>query len=185
MLANAEHYWTVVLVALTPLVLWASWIDYKERRVPNYLNLIIAVTGLIVQVVFNSWLGLLAGAEGLTLGLLLLIVPWAMHMMGAGDVKLLAGIGAWVGPQAVLWSFLIGAVIGGIASLAMIGLKGRWVGAWQNFQLAAVKFTNTKLMFSEVGSVKSLGSNSQLIPYGVPLTAGTLIVITLKFLCIW
>jgi prepilin peptidase CpaA len=185
MFANSTHYWTVVLAALTPLVLWASWIDYKERRVPNYLNLAIAISGLVVQVIFNRGMGLLAGTEGLVLGLALLIVPWAMHMMGAGDVKLLAGIGAWVGPEMVLWSFLIGAVIGGLASLVMIGMKGRWAGAWQNFQLATVKCTNSKLMFSEVGSVKSLGTNCQLIPYGVPLTAGTLIVMTLKYLCIW
>jgi len=185
MVSLTEHYWTVVLASLTPLVLWASWIDYKERRVPNYLNLIIAVTGLLVQLVLNGLTGLVSGFEGLALGLALLIIPWAMHMMGAGDVKLLAGIGAWVGPEAVLWSFLLGAIIGGVASLVMITAKGRWSGALQNFQLAAVKCTSVKLAFSDIGSVKSLGSNSQLIPYGVPLTAGTLMVVLLKFLAIW
>ncbi|MFA5866232.1 MAG: A24 family peptidase [Phycisphaerae bacterium] len=185
MFAHADHYWTVVVAGLTPLVLWASWIDYKERRVPNYLNLLIVLTGLAAQMVFNSWSGLAGGVEGMFLGLGLLIIPWAMHMMGAGDVKLLAGIGAWMGPEAVLWSFLIGAIIGGVASLVMIWMKGRWVGAWQNFQLAAVKCTDVKMAFSEVGSVKSLGSNCQLIPYGVPLTAGTLIVMILKYLTVW
>ncbi len=185
MIANAEHYWTVVLAGLTPMILWASWIDYKERRVPNYLNAIIGITGLIAQLAFYGWSGLLTGLEGWFLGLGLLILPWAMHMMGAGDVKLLAGMGAWMGPEMVLWTFAIGAIIGGIASLIMIALKHRWSGAWSNFQLAALKCTDMKLAFSEVGAVKSLGSNSQLIPYGVPLTGGALIIMTLKFLAVW
>jgi prepilin peptidase CpaA len=181
----ANHYWTWVVIVLTPLTLWASWIDYKERRVPNYLNVVIMISGLAAQGLFNRWAGLTAGFEGLALGLGLLIIPWAMHMMGAGDVKLLAGMGAWLGPVWVLWTFVLGALIGGIASLIMIAWKGRWAGALQNFQLAAVKCTSAKLAFSEVGAVKSLGANSQLIPYGVPLTGGALIVMALKFFTVW
>lgn len=180
-----DHYWTWVLVALTPLILWASWIDYKERRVPNWLNVLIMITGLIAQTLVYGWTGLATGAEGLALGLALLIIPWTMHMMGAGDVKLLAGMGAWMGPQMVLWTFVLGAIIGGAVSLIMITVKGRWSGAIQNFQLAAVKCTSAQLAFSEVGSVKNLGANSQLIPYGVPLTGGALIVMCLKFFAVW
>jgi len=178
-------YWTVVTAALTPMVLWASWIDYKERRVPNYLNVLIGITGLIAQTYFHGWSGLATGLEGWILGLGLLILPWAMHMMGAGDVKLLAGMGAWMGPGMILWTFAIGAIIGGIASLLMIAAKHRWTGAWANFQLAFLKCSDAKLAFSDVGSVKSLGANCQLIPYGVPLTGGALIVMTLKFLAVW
>jgi len=182
---DANYYWTVVVIGLTPLVLWASWIDYKERRVPNYLNAIIAASGLIAQLLFFGGQGLLTGLEGLVLGLALLIIPWAMYMMGAGDVKVLAGMGAWMGPQMVLYTFAIGAIIGGIASVIMIASKHRWAGALQNFQMAAVKCSNIKLAFSDLGSVKSLGTNAQLIPYGVPLTGGALIVMAMKFFSVW
>ncbi len=182
---NSEHYWTVVLCGLTPLILWASWIDYKEKRVPNYLNVLIAIAGLIAQILFFGLSGIFTGLEGMLLGLGLLIVPWAMYMMGAGDVKLLAAIGVWVGPMMVLWSFMIGAIIGGVCSVIMIASKRRWSVAKENFQLAAIKCTDAKLAFSDVGSVKSLGEKAQLIPYGVPLTAGTIIVMVLKFTGQW
>jgi prepilin peptidase CpaA len=184
MVFNGEYYWSVVVAGLTPLILWASWIDYKEKRVPNKLNLFIILSGLAVQVLWNGGWGLLSGVEGLALGFGLLIIPWAMYMMGAGDVKLLAGMGAWMGPEMVLWTFVIGAIIGGIASLIMIAVRRRWGCAIQNFQLASIKCTNMKLAFSNVGAVKTL-ADAQLIPYGVPLTGGALIVMALKVLSVW
>jgi prepilin peptidase CpaA len=184
MLFEGDAYWMVVAAGLTPLILWASWIDYKEKRVPNYLNVIIILSGLLVQLLFKGGWGVLSGVEGLALGFALLIVPWAMYMMGAGDVKLLAGMGAWLGPEMVLWTFMIGAIIGGVASLIMIASQHRWAGAMDNFQTAALKCTSAKLAFSKVGEVKSLASK-QLIPYGMPLTGGALIVMGLKFFAIW
>ncbi len=182
---DSQYYWTVVVIGLSPLILWASWIDYKEKKVPNYLNLIIAISGIIVQSLFFASSGVLWSFEGLALGLGLLIIPWAMYMMGAGDVKLLAGIGAWIGPGAVLWSFVIGAIIGACVSILMIARKNRWSVAAENFHLATIKCTNPKLAFSDLGSVKSLGDKAQLIPYGVPLTAGTLIVILMYCCGLW
>ncbi len=180
-----NSYWTIVLIGLTPFILWAAWIDYKEKRVPNYLNLIIAFTGLGVQILYSGWQGLINGIEGLALGLGLLILPWMMYMMGAGDVKLLAAIGAWVGPNVVLWSFVIGAIIGGVVSVVMISYRKRWSTAIENFHIAALKCTNRRLAFSDVGAVKSLGAKAQLIPYGVPLTFGTIFVVLLKFTGLW
>jgi len=184
MVFDGSQYWTFVAIGLTPLILWASWIDYKEKRVPNKLNAVIIACGFIAQFLFNGGWGVLSGAEGMVLGFGLLIIPWAMYMMGAGDVKLLAGMGVWLGPAMVLWPFAIGAIIGGVASLIMITMKHRWSGAVGNFQLAAIKCTSIKLAFSEVGAVKTLASK-QLIPYGVPLTGGALIVMALKAFAIW
>lgn len=174
------EYWKAVLIGLTPFILWASWIDYKERRVPNYLNLIIAATGVIFQVIYFGWIGLLNSLSGMVVGLGLLIVPWLMYMMGAGDVKLLAAIGAWIGPEVVLWSFVVGVIIGGIVSLVMIIHSRRWQVAFENLKLAAIKCSDLRLAFSDLGSVKSLGDRAQLIPYGVPLTFGTILVVLSK-----
>lgn len=178
-------YWQATAVILTPLVLWASWIDYKERRVPNWLNAVIAVIGLVVQVIWFQTSGLGTGLLGGCVGLALLIVPWMAYMMGAGDVKLLAAAGIWFGPALIFWSFIIGAVIGGVASIVMIAYAKRWATAGEHFQLAAIKCTNPKLLFTELGSVKSMGAKGQLIPYGVPLTAGMLVVLALKVCQVW
>jgi len=54
------------------------------------------------------------GVVGLLIGFGVLIVPWLMHGMGAGDVKLMMAIGVWLGPALTLWSFLVGVLIGGL-----------------------------------------------------------------------
>lgn len=121
---------------------------------------------------------------GALVGFGLLIVPWLMHGMGAGDVKLMAAIGAWFGPAMTFYSFALGAVIGGVAAVVMILSSRRLKHACSNLGVIMAKCSSSKTMFSEFGSAKSFGTTSQLLPYGVPLTAGSLIVLAGK-VCGW
>ncbi|MCH8251841.1 MAG: prepilin peptidase [Planctomycetes bacterium] len=171
-------YWQLTWVLLVPGILWASWIDYKERRVPNKLNLAIALVGFAAQAVYNGAPGLASGALGLLVGFGLLIVPWLMHGMGAGDVKLMAAIGVWLGPALTLYSFTAGAVIGGVIAMIMILSSGRLRMAYVNLSTIVTKCASRKTVFSEYGSAKSFGATSQLLPYGVPLTIGTILIMT-------
>ncbi len=167
-------YWECTLAILIPAILYASWIDYSERRVPNWLNASLAAAGLIMHGVFFGWQGVGAGLLGMLVGLGVLILPWAMHGMGAGDVKLMMAIGAWLGPWLTLWSFAVGAIIGGVVALVMIFSTGRAVHAFTNLQTIMSKFRRLDTAFSEYGGTKTFGDSSQLLPYGVPLTAGTI-----------
>jgi prepilin peptidase CpaA len=170
-------YGLVTWAVLGPGVLLASWIDYRQRRVPNWLNLALIVSGFTAQGAFHGWSGLGAGFLGMLTGFGLLIVPWMMHGMGAGDVKLLSAIGVWLGAELTLYSFALGAVFGGIAAAVMILSSGRLRMACANLGVIWTKCTNPGTMFSEFGSARSFGPTSQLLPYGVPLTAGTLVVL--------
>lgn len=173
-------YWHVLAAILVPGILWASWIDYAQRRVPNWLNASLIVTGFVAQAVYNGSAGLTAGLCGLLVGFGLLIVPWMMHGMGAGDVKLMAAIGVWVGPAMALYCFLVGAVIGGAVAVIMILSTGRFKLACANMSVILAKCSNRNAWFTEFGSAKSFGATSQLLPYGVPLTAGTLLVLAMR-----
>ena len=128
---------------------------------------------------------LLIGMLGMLTGFGLLIVPWLMHGMGAGDVKLLAAIGVWLGPGLTLYSFGLGALIGGATGIAMIVSTGRLRVACANMYVIMSKCSNRNTLFSEYGSAKSFGESSQLLPYGVPLTAGTLIILGAKMFGWW
>ncbi len=169
-------FWYLTCAVLVPGILWASWIDYKERRVPNWLNAALAAAGFVAQAHFFGWAGLQAGALGLAVGFAVLIVPWLMHGMGAGDVKLMMAIGVWLGPWLTFLSFCVGAVIGGVIAVVMITTSGRLWHAYANLVTITQKVSNTSTVFSEFGSAKSFGDTSQLLPYGVPLTIGTLLV---------
>ncbi len=178
-------YWEITLTVLIPAILYASWIDYAERRVPNWLNATIAAAGLIMQASFFGMNGVGIGLLGLLVGFGVLIVPWMMHGMGAGDVKLMAAIGCWLGPWLTLLSFAVGAVVGGIAAVVMILSTGRAVHAYTNFQTIMTKFRRLDTTFSEYGGAKTFGDTSQLLPYGVPLTAGTIGVLMTYYFGGW
>ena len=178
-------FWQVTCALLVPGILWASWVDYAERRVPNWLNLTLILVGFAVQAWFFGWSGISAGFLGMLTGFGLLIIPWLMHGMGAGDVKLMAAIGVWFGPLLTFYSFALGAVIGGVTAIVMIVSTGRLRMACSNLNVIFAKCTNPQTLFTEFGSAKSFGTTSQLLPYGVPLTAGTLVILACRVFGWW
>ncbi len=183
-------YWEVTLAVLVPGILYASWIDYAQHRVPNWLNGALAATGLLFQGIFFGWYqtgtgGVGWGLLGLAVGFGVLIVPWLMHGMGAGDVKLMAAIGCWLGPWLTLLGFAVGAVLGGITACIMIYTSGRTVHALTNAQTILTKMKRLETAFGEFGGAKTFGDTSQLLPYGVPLTAGTIAVLSTYYFGGW
>jgi prepilin peptidase CpaA len=190
----ANHYWLVALAVLGPGTLYASWIDYTQRRVPNWLNAALAAAGLATQTLAFGWYvpreaglsgGLAWGLLGLLVGTGVLILPWAMHGMGAGDVKLMAAIGCWLGPWLTLLSFAVGAIVGGIVAVTMIYTSGRTVHAITNLQTICTKLRRLDTAFGEFGGARTFGVTSQLLPYGVPLTVGTLGVLLTYYFGGW
>ena len=173
-----DPFWGMTCAILVPGILLASWIDYTQRRVPNWLNALLIVLGFIAQGHFHGVSGLWTGLGGLGVGFGVLIIPWLMHAMGAGDVKLMAAIGVWFGPWMTLVSFALGALIGGVIALVMIAAGGKLRSAWANLGVIVIKCSHPKLAFDDFGSTHSFGSSSTLLPYGVPLTIGSLIVLS-------
>ncbi|MGQ9687307.1 MAG: A24 family peptidase [Desulfobaccales bacterium] len=94
------------------LALWMAWGDIKSRRIPNYLTLFTALSGLGFHLGAHGWLGLAQGFLGLGVGLALMLPFYITGGMGAGDVKALAGLGAWLGPWATLLLFIYMGVAG-------------------------------------------------------------------------
>lgn len=107
------------------LLALAVYFDIRERRVPNWLVL----TGMVAALGWHGYQagfsGLFFSLKGLGLGLLLLIVPFAMGGMGAGDVKLLGMVGAFQGAGFVLNCFIWMALTGGVIALAVLVREGR------------------------------------------------------------
>lgn len=178
-------FWELTLAAMIPGILYASWIDFAERRVPNWLNGLIAAGGLGAQAAYFGIDGVGWGLLGLLVGFAVLIGPWLMHGMGAGDVKLMMAIGCWLGPWLTLYSFAAGAIVGGIAAVVMIMSTGRTVHAITNLQTIMTKMKRVETVFSNFGGARTFGETSQLLPYGVPLTAGTIGVLLTFYLGGW
>lgn len=182
---SSVEYLTLVACVVIPATLYASWIDYKERRVPNWLNGALALSGWAAQAAYHGWSGLQDGLLGAAVGLACLIVPWAMHGMGAGDVKLMAAIGAWFGPVMCFWGFVTGVLVGGVIAVAMIALQGKWRCAATNLGTILAKVGRLETAFGEFGSARSFGTTSSLLPYGIPLTIGSWMVLAAQMSGWW
>src|SRR5688572_29424834 len=96
------------LLAYTPLlglVAVAAWTDVRERRIPNWLTATVAAAGIAQSFSPFSLITPSQALVGLAVGFALPFLLYAVGGRGAGDVKLLAGIGAWMGFRPVVWVF--------------------------------------------------------------------------------
>lgn len=180
----AISYPMLMTIVVVPTTVLACWIDYSARKVPNWLNAALAAAGIAAQSAYFGWQGTGSALLGMAVGLAVLIVPWAMHGMGAGDVKLMAAIGAWFGPAMCAAAFAAGAIIGGVIAVAMITLAGKWNHAAVNMSVILAKVRGRDTLFSEFGSARSFGSTSSLLPYGIPLSIGAWLIL-LASQCGW
>lgn len=145
------------------IAFWISWGDVRTRRIPNYLTLCAALAGLTYNLILAGWGGLQQGVLGLMMGFGFLILPYILGGMGAGDVKALAALGAWLGPSGTLCLFCYMAIAGGIMSLAVLLWKGI---LWQRL-LNVVLSQEKVLALAKLPAQKTPG-----IPYGVAMALG-------------
>ncbi|MDD3364948.1 MAG: prepilin peptidase [Syntrophomonas sp.] len=110
---------------LIGLLLIAVIFDLKERRIPNLLIIIGMVMAISYQVYTGGYTGLLFCLQGLAIGIALLLIPFNMGGIGAGDVKLLGMIGAFKGSTFVVSTFLWMALWGGIIAVLLLTNEGR------------------------------------------------------------
>ncbi len=101
-------------------LLIAGILDVRSSRVPNFLTFPLAVIGIGFHTFSDSGAGIVFSLSGLGLGLVLLLGFYMYGGMGAGDVKLLAAVGAIVGPLNVFVGFLIATLLGGLYAVAVM-----------------------------------------------------------------
>ena len=164
------------LIAPLLFALWIAGGDIKSKRIPNYLTLAAALSGLACRGVCQGFSGLLDGFLGLFLGFALLVLPYGLGGMGAGDVKALAALGAWLGPKSTFWLFLYMGVAGGVLALGLLCWRGL---LWQKLRQAGVLVVNwilSQRFPASSPATSPAGADEPGIPYGVALATGMLIV---------
>jgi prepilin peptidase CpaA len=158
-------------VAITLFVSTAAWWDATAHRIPNKLT----VTGLAAAFLLRAPLGsdaVVQGLAGFGIVVLVSVVLYAVRAIGGGDVKLLAGVGAFLGSSEVLGALGLIAILG--AAFALLSVIRRGV-------LPLLIFNTLELVRSwrslgQAGQSRKLESPAALtIPYGVPIAVGTLI----------
>jgi len=119
----------------------ATFTDLRTRRIPNWLVFPYLLAGIAISpwrhdwpgLHQSFWYGLGQSFAGLAVGLLIFGLFFWMGGMGAGDVKLCAGIGAWIGPSQLSIALVVTAIAGGIMALGWLAcgkfMRNLFVGA--------------------------------------------------------
>src|SRR6476469_9828974 len=144
--------------------------DLATRRIPNVLTFGAALAAILVHGYVSGWSGAAMALAGWAAGAAFFFPFFALGGMGAGDVKLLAALGAWLGPVAAMWVALFAGIAGGIMALVVAAFSGYLGKAFNN--LFAL------LMFWRIEGLKAapeltLSSHSgPRLAYAVPVLAG-------------
>lgn len=164
-------------VLLIASVMLAAITDVRWRRIPNWLTVSTLVLGFVLNALLtypSPLEGIAVAAKGFALAFGLNLVMYMLHMTGAGDVKLMAAIGALVGCSDFVGIFLLNALIGGVLGLVLVAVKGRMRQTFWNvgylvselFKWRAPYLSREQL---DVNSAKAL-----TLPRAVPICLGVL-----------
>ncbi|HSV35897.1 MAG TPA: A24 family peptidase [Ramlibacter sp.] len=162
---------TVVLIAL---LLTAAVIDWRTYRIPNWLTVGGMVFGLLYNTVAPAQLGFLAALAGLGVGLAILLPLHLLRVMGAGDVKLMAMVGSFLGVAATLNAVLLTFIAGGVAALAF----ALWHRAFRRMA-GNVRDIAQSMAFAAVAGIRPTPTATAVasvgkLPYGISICVGTI-----------
>ncbi len=143
-------------VSLICLLLVASWFDFRSRKIPNQLIVLGILIGILVNALGNTPGRFSFGLYGFILGFGLMLIPHLFGWLGAGDVKLFAVVGLFLGPDNTLNAAIYTAMCGGVLALLYI---------------ANIKVTKIR------GNGVISHSNKTSLPYGVAIFGGTLMAL--------
>jgi prepilin peptidase CpaA len=102
------------------LAVWAGWLDWRSRRIPNWLTVPALLLGIGVNTLARGWPGTKAGLEGAGLGLGLLLPFVLARGLGAGDWKLMGALGSFLGPSRLVTVLMGTVLIAGIMAVVQM-----------------------------------------------------------------
>lgn len=168
----------LLLVALL-LAVAAAIIDVQHHRIPNWLTYPGIILGLAMRGILFGWKGLVSAVAGCLLAGVIMFLFYVVRAMGAGDVKIMAALGALVGPHYVITVLLATAIFGGLLGIAYAIYRGRIgstlrnVGSVLRFHAWAGLQAHPDLNLDNPATLR--------MPYGLAIALGMLYT----FLAMW
>ncbi|WP_010321909.1 A24 family peptidase [Marinobacterium stanieri] len=156
---------STLLLLLVLLV--AVLTDWRRHRIPNWLTFGALATGLLLHYFFLPSPEWLDGLKGAGVGLAVLIPFYLTGGMGAGDVKLMAAVGSFIGPTAALTASCFALVVGGCIAFFMVLRSGELASIYRRYM---VMISARTVVPAEVGSVAR-----RRFPFSFSIAVGTLV----------
>ena len=155
---------SALLIALFATLIVSAYTDFARGKIYNWCTLPAIVVGLAGNYLAGGWDGLVFSSLGIAVGAGLFLLPYWFGLMGAGDVKLMAAVGALGCFNFALHSAFLSAVVGAIFAVAILIWKGKLGPGLKNFGGAV--FKQWKLKEKEV-------VDDTRVSYGVAIALGS------------
>jgi prepilin peptidase CpaA len=150
----------------------AGVLDWRYRRIPNWLTVSGLIAGIGVNTALLGWAGMKAALLGVALGLGLLLPFVLLRSLGAGDWKLAGALGACLGPGQLVTVLMGTVLVAGVMALVVVIWKRRLIQTLHNIVRMLAAFFNLRMPGPEV----SLDSpQSTKIPFGVAMALTVLL----------
>ncbi|MEG1552505.1 MAG: prepilin peptidase [Kiritimatiellia bacterium] len=150
----------------------ACYTEIRWRQIPNWLTIAGMGFGLGSAFIEGDGSGLLSASIGLAVGGGIFLPFCLMGVLGGGDMKLMAAVGAMVGWPLILVALCHTCLAGGILAIVFMVWYGR---VWSTLANAC------RILFGGTARQRSGLRNVPMIPYGIAITAGTLFALFYKF----
>jgi len=107
----------IIWISVIGITLVAAWLDFRTRKIPNWLTVPAFILGVALRTVLAGWPGAKASLEGAGLALALLLPLVLLRALGAGDWKLMGAAGAFLGPILFLFVLLGSIFVSGLMAV--------------------------------------------------------------------
>jgi prepilin peptidase CpaA len=144
--------------------------DLRWRTIPNWLTGPSILVGLGLHTVMNQLTGLVFSLEGAALGLGLFVILYVCGWMGAGDVKLYAAVGSFLGPAQTISAAVVIALVGGLIALVTLGFQQ----GWRRMGLCLWSYIQAMVLTRSVQRLIPVPGAAPKVPYAVAIGLGTI-----------
>ena len=169
----------ILRITLVCIVILAAVYDLRFRRIPNWVSVSGIVLGLGCNTLLLGFAGLREAVLGLLCALAVYVPLYVVRGMGAGDVKLMAAVGAIAGPRAWLEIFVVTALIGGIVSLAVVTSKQRFRRTLGNVGLIATELMQFRTPAHSDPRLDYRHRDALRLPHGAAIAGGAIVFLLL------
>jgi prepilin peptidase CpaA len=172
---TASEIQNVSTLALCGMLVAATVTDSRQHRIPNSLVVLVLLVGLIANVAVDPIAGTIDWAAGLLIGFAIFLPFYMGSGMGAGDIKLMAVVAAFLAPAAGTIATASALVVGMPLALIIVAYRRSQTN---HYSVAAAPVA--KLRFHEnsaSGSQETVVGQTKRIPYAAAIATGAIIAL--------
>lgn len=164
-MSTQHQFWFFCAVAVI-----AATLDVARRRIPNWVTVPIAVTGLIAQAASGGGRGAASGTLAALVVTAVLLFAWSKRLVGGGDAKLAGAAAAWLGLGSVPEYLLLAILLGGLLAIGCYVLSSREAreAMWAN---------SYHLHAPALPAAARAPGRTLLVPYGVAFVGAALVIL--------